>query len=95
MSVMNEYNRKPMPPCPKAKCDCFSLNGQGRCKALDDTDFDGKPCPFYKSAAKADADYEAAYDRLVDQGRFDLIQKYHVDSPDTVRGKRGLTHAGC
>ena len=92
---MREFARKPMPDCVKGQCDCFGRNENGHCRVLENTHFGGKPCAFYKSAARADADYEAAYDRLVDQGRYDLIQKYHVDAPVAVRRQRGLAHAAC
>ena len=54
---------------------CFA-NRSGRCRALSDTDFGGKACPFYKTEAQAAEDRAKAQDRLVAIGRQDLIAYY-------------------
>ncbi len=67
-------------------------NNHRKCTVLENNDFGGKPCPFFKTREQADADYEAAYRRLVEQGRFDLIQKYRIDTPESRRNRRRLNN---
>lgn len=55
--------------------DCFA-NRRGRCRALTDTAFGGKGCPFYKTEAQASKGRAKAQDRLVAIGRQDLIAYY-------------------
>ena len=56
--------------------DCFA-NLNGYCSALDDVDFKGKSCPFYKTAMQNELDKSAAYMSLVNCDRKDLISKYY------------------
>lgn len=63
---------------PLEKCrelSCFA-NENGFCRALGDTDFGMRRCPFYKTKEDALTDQLDALQRLVDKGRFDLIEKY-------------------
>ena len=76
---MDEFARDLMPECPMEKKDCAACNGEGRCRALDRTDFRGKPCPFYKSAEQQTAENDSVWDRLVKLGRYDLVSKYHSE----------------
>ena len=66
-------------PCdglPKCReLSCFA-NRDGSCDALSDTDFGMRRCPFYKTVEDAISDQLDALQRLVDMGRFDLIEKY-------------------
>lgn len=57
------------------KYDCFA-NRSGRCRALTDTNFTAKACPFYKTVAQASDDRAKSQDRLVAIGRQDLIAYY-------------------
>ena len=54
---------------------CFA-NENGFCSALGDTDFGMRRCPFYKTKEDALTDQLDALQRLIDKGRFDLIEKY-------------------
>lgn len=54
---------------------CFACTG-GHCSALNNTDFHGKPCPFYKSAGQLRKGRQDAFDRLLINGRLDLINRY-------------------
>ena len=76
-----------MPAC--AVETCAMRNSSGNCTALTESDFGGKPCPFYKTEGQDAADYESAYNRLLETGREDLIRKYHVKDPARWRKKRG------
>lgn len=63
---------------PLEKCrelTCFA-NENGYCSALGDTDFGMRRCPFFKTKEDALTDQLDALQRLVDKGRFDLIEKY-------------------
>lgn len=62
-----------LPQC--RELSCFA-NREGFCDALSDTDFGMRRCPFYKTVEDAISDQLDALQRLVDMGRFDLIEKY-------------------
>ena len=62
-----------LPQC--RELSCFA-NREGFCEALSDTDFGMRRCPFYKTVEDAISDQLDALQRLVDMGRFDLIEKY-------------------
>ena len=62
-----------LPQC--RELSCFA-NRKGFCDALSDTDFGTRSCPFYKTVEDAVSDQLDALQRLVDMGRFDLIEKY-------------------
>lgn len=53
--------------------DCFSWF-DGRCTALKETNPEG--CVFYCPEKKAISEAKAAYRKLRESGRFDLIEKY-------------------
>ena len=57
--------------------DCFA-NKDGVCVCLEDNDFHGKDCLFFKTTAQCDADRQKSYERLVSIGRDDLIERYQV-----------------
>ena len=44
---------------------------------LRDTDFKGKPCPFYKTALQNAVECKEALERLIAIERTDLIEKYN------------------
>ena len=49
----------------------------GTCRVLKDTDFKGKPCPFYKTALQNAVECKEALERLIAIERTDLIEKYN------------------
>ena len=49
----------------------------GYCTLLEDVDFGERDCPFYKSKAQFQKDFDASIERLKAIGRMDLIQLYH------------------
>ena len=61
--------------CPECKehPDCFSCM-EGRCTALKESG--GKGCAFYCPEKKAIAKAKAAYKKLKERGRYDLIRRY-------------------
>ena len=61
----------------KPKCykiDCFQNKVGARCELL--TDSPSQPCPFYKTEEQNEKDKEKAHQRLVAEGRTDLIEEY-------------------
>ena len=85
---MKKHNKrdKPYPPCGMGLPDCFALDGQGRCTALEDTAFRCGRCPFCKTTDQVVAERAASLQYLKDAGRDDLIETYHME-PKT-RGKK-------
>ena len=61
--------------CPECRehLDCFS-NIEGKCTALKSNG--GEGCVFYCNKEKAIIATKAAYRRLKESGRYDIIQKY-------------------
>ena len=61
------------PDCERYKCfSCID----GKCMALENNDFGHRGCPFYKPFERARREQKAAFHRLLELGRSDLIQKY-------------------
>lgn len=56
--------------------DCFALKGK-RCTVLNVRECQGQSCPFYKTTGQQQYDAHEAMDKLVYEGRQDLIDKYH------------------
>ena len=50
----------------------------GKCVALEDTDFGVCGCPFYKTEAQCRKQENENFDRLSRIGRRDLIRKYNL-----------------
>lgn len=63
------------PNCPHAP-GCRSRKN-GTCRVLKNTDFKGKPCPFYKTAVQNAVECKEALERLIAIERTDLIEKYN------------------
>ena len=63
------------PNCPHEP-GCRSRKN-GTCRVLKDTDFKGKPCPFYKTALQNAGECKEALERLIAIERTDLIEKYN------------------
>lgn len=59
--------------------DCFQNLCGNSCKILNNGYKDDK-CPFYKTDEQAEKDRQAAHQRLVDLGRYDLIEQYEYNS---------------
>ena len=53
--------RGKFPVCMDARTDCFARTKYGKCDCLNDTDFKGWPCPFYKPES------EMPYDRMIEK----------------------------
>lgn len=58
-------SEKKRPEC-RAK-DCFANSG-GHCTVLKDTDFKGRPCPFYKTYSQTAAEDARRRERLAAMG---------------------------
>lgn len=63
------------------KCPCCSFYTcfayqHGRCTVLNNNDFHGGLCPFYKRRKQAAQDRQDAFDKLLINGRLDLINRY-------------------
>ena len=56
------------------RAECFA-NRKNRCHALHDTDFRGKPCPFFKTKEQAEEGRCKVRARLIAIGRQDLLEK--------------------
>ena len=56
------------PKCQDKREGCAACK-EGGCIALHDTDFGGKPCPFYMSEATSRKKQNECYERLVKLGR--------------------------
>lgn len=56
--------------------DCFA-NLNGFCVALDNVEFKGRDCPFYKTTEQNELEKDAVTAKLKSQGRDDLISKYY------------------
>ena len=69
---------KPYLPCQAGLADCFAMNSHGCCIALQDTDFHGGACTFYKTSEQEGKDRAASVERLKRIGREDLIEKYRL-----------------
>ena len=63
------------PNCPNQPGCRSSKNGT--CRILKDTNFKGKPCPFYKTATQHAVECKKATERLIAIERTDLIEKYY------------------
>ena len=74
---MADKNNKPFLPCILEQKDCAACHN-GICIALEDTDFKGYGCPFYKSAEQQAEESADIIRHLMDIGRFDLVEKYHA-----------------
>lgn len=55
--------------------DCHAWS-DGRCMALEDNDFDGRGCPFYKNRTVNMEQRRAGLKHLIRAGRSDLLHKY-------------------
>lgn len=71
------------PLCGMEWGDCFALNGNGRCEALEDTDFRRGTCPFYKPVDQEMMECAASLEQLKEGGREDLVKKYGMEKQKT------------
>ena len=62
--------------CVEQRADCFGFGFCGVCNICDDTNLKDKPCPFYKTSYVRYQEHTANVEKLKQQGRYDLIQKY-------------------
>ena len=75
------------PVCSDFRTNCFACK-DGRCGALHDTNFLGKPCPFYATKEMFDLAQAKTRARLLRIGRPDLL-KYVTAKKMAARKKRG------
>ena len=78
------------PHCRKAENDCAARSRSGRCNALCNVNFKGKPCPFYKTWEQQKQEHLTAYERLVVLERYDLLETYRAKEfkRKKVKGKK-------
>ena len=81
----NDYVQK----CSMKETDCFAREDDGICSALDDTDFGGRTCPFYKPAEQRARELEGKVQYLKGIGREDLIEKYMLDDETGTDANEG------
>lgn len=62
-------------PLCTAHPDCHAWS-DGRCMALEDNNFGGRDCPFYKNRTVNMEQRRAGLKRLIQTGRSDLLHKY-------------------
>lgn len=65
--------------CSMKTNDCAACH-DSFCTALHDTYFGSKPCPFYRSKKEQSAANQKCLEQLRERGRFDLIEKYHINN---------------
>ena len=83
---MAEKKEKVFYPCIMQQKNCAACHN-GICGLLENVDFKGNKCPFYKTEDQRVAEDTKALQRLMRIGRFDLIRKY--------RGKKVRNTDGC
>lgn len=66
---------KPKPKC--SEISCFQNKCASYCDLL--TENPGWPCPFYKTEEEAERGRLEAHKKLVDMGRFDLINQFEYN----------------
>lgn len=59
--------------CKNDKCFAFET---GECRILRDTKFGGKPCPFYKTKRKRDAECKRTKARLIALGIINIEEEF-------------------
>ena len=63
------------------KCGLSEIkNGGIGCIALKDVNREETDCRFFKTAADLAEGQENAYNRLINEGRYDLIKQYELDA---------------
>ena len=75
MEELRKLNYQPDDASPVCARDCFACT-DGRCCILKDNDFGGREGPFCKTWDKAKQEQRAGLERLVESGRYELIEKY-------------------
>ena len=75
---MENTEKKPLIPCPDKRANCAAY-AEGFCIALEDANFGGRSCLFFKNREQADAKWVDAVQRLIELGENDkavrLIKK--------------------
>lgn len=73
LGAAGEGDTVPFPGCPFYSCFAHE---NGHCTALKNNEFTARPCPFYKNRPQMKKDQQDAFDRLLMEGRLDLINRY-------------------
>ena len=61
-------------------------NKDGFCRVLRSTDFEGKGCPFFKTAEQNEQERKAVMERLIAKDRQDLIELYYGEKAGVSNG---------
>ena len=75
MEELRRLNYRPDKKSPVCGMDCFACV-DGRCSILTDNDFGDCGCSFRKTWEQAKSEQRAGLERLVEIGRYELIEKY-------------------
>ena len=78
---------KAQPRCPMKHANCFARTILGRCTALEDASFSGRPCPFFKPEEQLCQERAASLMTLKAAGRMDLIEQYALEPNPKSVGK--------
>ena len=78
---------KAQPRCPMKHANCFARTILGRCTALEDVSFSGRPCPFFKPEEQLCQERTASLRTLKAAGRMDLIEQYSLEPNPKSVGK--------
>ena len=78
---------KAQPRCPMKHANCFARTILGRCTALEDVSFSGRPCPFFKPEEQLCQERAASLRALKAAGRMDLIEQYAMWRNPIAPGK--------
>ena len=72
----------------RIKCNLHNCAGNkdGSCRILNSTDFEGKVCPFFKTAEKNEQERKAVMERLIAMERQDLIELYYGEKAGVSNG---------
>lgn len=76
---------KKIPPRCNHAPGCFA-NKDGYCRILKSSNFGDKACPFYKTQEQGDAEKARAMERLIEEGRHDLIELYYPNMGGLANG---------
>ena len=77
------------PYCRRAETDCTARSRLGRCNALANANFKGRPCPFYKSREQQEQEHQITYERLIVLERYDLLETYRPEEIQKYKNMKG------
>lgn len=62
---------------PICKLDRCAACRESHCVILKSNNFNGKPCPFFKTKERCEEESRRTMERLLSEGRTDLIELYY------------------